>query len=64
MSVESCHENIDELTNTLPSQNSSLKAFEDKYSAILQVNFTLQKKVNDLEVRLDDAEQYSRSNRK
>lgn len=61
-SVETCHEKIDEIKNTLQSQNKTLKAFEEKYSEILQGNIRLQKKVNELEARLDDAEQYSRSN--
>lgn len=61
-SVETCHEKIDELTKIIHSQNEALKAFEEKYKMTLQENKQLKNKVNELEVRLDDMEQYSRSN--
>lgn len=61
-SVETCHEKIDELTNTIQKHNETLKAFEDKFNEALQENSNLKIKVNDLEMRLDDMEQYSRSN--
>lgn len=61
-SVDSCHDKIDELTISIEKQNETLKAFEEKYSVTLQENKALKKKVIDLETRIDDMEQYSRSN--
>lgn len=61
-SVETCHEKIDELTNIIQKQNEALKVFEDKYSKTLQENVKLKKIINELEIRVDEMEQYSRSN--
>lgn len=61
-SVDLCHEKIEDLTKTIKKQNENLKALEEKYSKSLEENKNLQKRVSELEIRLDDLDQYSRSN--
>jgi regulator of replication initiation timing len=61
-SVESCHEKITELIETVNKQSTTLKEFEKSFEALKQENASLRTKVKSLEQQLDDADQYSRIN--
>ncbi|XP_054259446.1 uncharacterized protein LOC128984177 [Macrosteles quadrilineatus] len=61
-SVESGHEKIEELTKVVKEQSEALKNFDNMYSVVCQENLKLKEKVNTLEQRLEDMEQYSRLN--
>lgn len=61
-SVENCHDHIKELSAKFDEQSKIIKAYEEKFDAIIQENVNLKKKVKTLETQLDDLEQYSRVN--
>lgn len=61
-SVNSCHENIEELKTVLKEQSDKIDRYEKKIDELLNQNTNLRKRVRDLEIGLDEAEQYSRIN--
>lgn len=61
-SVDSCHESIFELVETVKKQSATLIEYEKIFDSLKHENSTLRAKVKGLEQQLDDADQYSRIN--
>lgn len=61
-SVELCHVDISELTKKIDFQSEVIKKYEQSFEKVTLENKILSKKVNELESRVDELEQYSRSN--
>lgn len=61
-SIESAHEKFDELKKTLQEQGAKLDSYTATIAELVNENKFLKKQMQLLQVRLDDAEQYSRAN--
>lgn len=61
-SVENCHNKIGDLLTKFNEQSDIMKTLEEKFEAVMQENKYLKTKVESLEVRLNELEQYSRYN--
>lgn len=61
-SVDSCHDSISELVETVKKQSATLCEYEKLFESLRQENASLRAKVKVLEQQVDDADQYSRIN--
>lgn len=61
-SVEMCHGNIADLQKTIETQSLAIKNYQENMDALKEENIGLIKKCQHLETRLEDLEQYSRTN--
>lgn len=61
-SVENCHDKISDLMKKIDEQSKTIKAYDEKFEALIQENCNLKSKVKSLEGRLEECEQYSRVN--
>ncbi|XP_022186663.2 uncharacterized protein LOC111045539 [Nilaparvata lugens] len=61
-SLNMCHEKLDENSQLLMAQKAIIEKQNELIDSLRQENQNLSKRVSELSERLDDAEQYSRSN--
>ncbi|XP_031339593.1 uncharacterized protein LOC116168079 [Photinus pyralis] len=61
-SIEACHNKIDDVVVNINSMNGKLKTVEHNYVGLSNENATLKVKIQNLERKMDDLEQYSHRN--
>lgn len=61
-SVNNCHENIEELKIHITKQTETINRYEKKIDELLSENAMLKRRVREMEVGLDENDQYSRIN--